>query len=73
MELLIWLCGVIVGVFFMWIFSRKTHGTIIVDYSNPETGPFKLVVDGKDDLERIAKRKRVVFKVEDANTYISPK
>lgn len=73
MEILIWIAGVIVGAFLTWIFYRKPIGTILVDYSNPETGPFKLVLDSKDDLERIAKRKRVVFKVEDTNNYISPK
>ena len=73
MEILIWIAGVIVGAFWMWIFYRKPIGTIMVDYTNPETGPLKLVVDSRDDIERIAKRKRVVLKVTDNSTYISPK
>ena len=73
MEILIWIAGVFVGAFITWIFTHKSIGTIMVDYTNPETGPFKLVINNRDDIERIAKRKRVVFKVVDNSTYISQK
>ncbi len=73
MEILIWIAGVIVGAFWMWMFYRKAIGAIMVDYSSPETGPFKLVLNSSDDLERIAKRRRVVFKVVDSRTYTSSK
>lgn len=64
MELLIWLAGVIVGAFTMWIFYRKPYGSIIVDLSNPDSGLFKLLVYDRADVERIAKKKRIVLKVE---------
>ena len=64
MELLIWIAGVIVGAFVMWIFYRKPNGSLIVDLSNPDSGLFKLMVYDKTDVERIAKKQRIVLKVE---------
>ena len=64
MELLIWIAGVIVGAFVMWIFYRKPDGSLIVDLSNPDSGLFKLMVYDKTDVERIAKKQRIVLKVE---------
>ena len=64
MELLIWFAGVIIGAFLMWIFYRKPKGSLIVDLSDPESGIFKLMVYDRADVERIAKKQRIVLKVE---------
>ena len=61
MELVICMCGVVVGIVISIVWSR-THvcGTIEVDCSDPDKDVYRLVVD---DLKSLTKKRWIVFKV----------
>ena len=73
----VWLClliGFVVGVVLTIIFSvrsRRIYGTLRIDNSDPEDGPY-LFLELTSDVNSIKKQKRVSFKV-NAKNYLSQK
>ena len=61
MEIVYWICGVIVGIVISIVWSR-THvcGTIEVDCSDPDKDVYRLVVN---DFKSLTKNRILVFKV----------
>ena len=61
MELIIYMCGVVVGIVISIIWSMMhACGTIEVDCSDPDKDVYRLVVN---DLKSLTKKRRIVFKV----------
>ena len=72
--LLCMIIGFVMGVISTLVFSvlsRRTYGTLRVDNSDPEDGPY-LFLELTTDVNSIKKRKRVSFKVNVKN-YLSQK
>jgi hypothetical protein len=61
--LIAWIFGALVGAFITLIIVRKhtSHGTLVVDLTDPEKDVFRLILD--EDLESIAEQKHVRLKV----------
>ena len=61
MEIVYWICGVIVGIICSILWSRAhVCGTIEVDCSDPDKDVYRLVVN---DLKSLTRKRRIVFKV----------
>lgn len=65
MELLFLLGGVVLGVFVTLIIVRKKPvGTLRVDYSDPDSGPYLFLEIPQRNAYLIEKKKVVTFKVD---------
>ena len=61
MELVICMCGVVIGIVISIIWSRMhVSGPIEVDCSDPDKDVYRLVVN---DLKSLTKKNRIIFKV----------
>ena len=65
MEVIICFCiGIVVGIILHIIFSRiKSVGTIRVDYSDPDSGPYLFLELKHGGMETMRKKKYVLFEV----------
>ena len=74
MEIIICFCvGIIVGIILHIVFSQiKSVGTIRVDHSDPDSGPYLFLEIKHGGMEKIKKKKYVVLKV-NLKSYISHK
>lgn len=65
MEVIICFCvGIIVGIILHIVFSRiKPVGTIRVDHSDPDSGPYLFLEVNHGGMETIRKKRYVLFEV----------
>lgn len=65
MEILFLVGGVIVGIFLTILILRKEPiGTLRVDYSDPDSGPYLFLEIPQKNSHLIAQKKTVTFKVD---------
>lgn len=65
MEILFLVGGVIVGIFLtILILRKKPIGTLRVDYSDPDSGPYLFLEIPQKNSHLITQKKTVTFKVD---------
>ena len=74
MEIIICiLISIVAGIFFgRYMFRKETLGSLRVDQSDPDSGPYLFLEIPRDSLNKLYKKKYVVLKVKIKN-YISHK
>ena len=73
MELIILVIGILIGLFIeRYIFQEKPIGSIRVDHSDPDSGPYLFLELDSGGANEICKKSRVSLRVEIKN-YISQK
>lgn len=64
-EFLFLLGGVMIGSFITWLITRKKAiGTIRVDYSDPDSGPYLFLEIPQRNAHLITKEKYSLFKID---------
>lgn len=65
MEILFLVGGVIIGIFLTILILRKEPiGTLRVDYSDPDSGPYLFLEIPQKNSHLIAQKKTITFKVD---------